>query len=157
MYCRTSLRGVFSFNPGSVCSHVPALVFKLKACVRIQLNKTAVTSQLCAWNRSRKRAEPAMLENINFKRPKKEQIVPAEIDNKVHSETHFSLSASSFSKSAVLQTKLQELKNVVPNTAIFSRFPIQKVIYDFSIDSRDETLTADECDNNLLPEPYQFI
>ena len=86
-----------------------------------------------------------MLENINFKRPKKEQIVPAEIDNKVHSETHFSLSASSFSKSAVLQTKLQELKNVVPNTAIFSRFPIQKVIYDFSIDSRDETLTADEC------------
>ena len=104
-----------------------------------------------------KRAEPAMLENINFKRPKKEQIVPAEIDNKVHSETHFSLSASSFSKSAVLQTKLQELKDVVPNTAIFSRFPIQKVIYDFSIDSRDETLTADECDNNLLPEPYQFI
>ena len=46
-----------------------ALLFKLEACVRIQQNKTAVTSQLCAWNRSRKRAEPAMLQNIDFKRP----------------------------------------------------------------------------------------
>ena len=48
---------------------VAALLFKLEACVRIQQNKTAVTSQLCAWNRSRKRAEPAMLQNIDFKRP----------------------------------------------------------------------------------------
>ena len=47
---------------------VAALLFKLEACVRIQQNKTAVTSQLCAWNRSRKRAEPAMLQNIDFKR-----------------------------------------------------------------------------------------
>ena len=48
---------------------VAALLFKLEACVRIQQNKTAATSQLCAWNRSRKRAEPAMLQNIDFKRP----------------------------------------------------------------------------------------
>ena len=47
-----------------------------------------------------------MLQNIDFKRPKKEQIVPAEINNKVHPETHFSLPASSFPKSAALQTKL---------------------------------------------------
>ena len=46
-----------------------ALLFKLEACVRIQQNKTAVISQLCAWNRSRKRAELAMLQNIDFKRP----------------------------------------------------------------------------------------
>ena len=124
----------------------------MEACVRIQQNKTAVTSQLCAWNRSRKRAEPAMLQNINFKRPKKEQIVPAEINNKVHPETHFSLPASSFPKSAVLQTKLQELKDIAPKAAIFSCSPIQKDICDFSIDSGDETLTEDECDNNLLPE-----
>ena len=93
-----------------------------------------------------------MQQNINFKRPKKEEIVPAEINNKVNPETHFSLSASSFPKSAVLQTKLQELKDIVPNAAIFSSFPIQKGICDFSIDSGDETLTADKCDNNLLPE-----
>ena len=85
-----------------MCSHVAALLFKFEACVRIQQNKTAVASPLCARNRSRKRAEPAMLQNINFKRSKKEQIVPAEIINKVHPETHFSLSASSFPKSAFL-------------------------------------------------------
>ena len=67
-----------------------------------------------------------MLQNINFKRPKKEQIVRAEINNKVHPETHFSLSASSFPKSAVLQTKLQELKDIAPKAAIFSSSPIQK-------------------------------
>ena len=146
-----------SFSLGSVCSHAAALLFKLKACLRIQQNKTAVTSQLCAWNQSRKRAEPAKLQNINFKRTKKEQIVPVEISNKVHPETHFSLSASSFSKSAVLQTKLQELKDIAPNAAIFSSFPIQKGICNFSIDSGDETVTADECDNNLLPEPLTSL
>ena len=135
-----------------MCSHVAALLFKLEAYVRIQQNKTAVTSQLSAWNRSRKSAEPAMLQHIYFKRPKKEQIVPAEINDKVHPEIHSSLSASSFLKSAVLQTKLQELKNIAPNATIFSSFPIKKGICDFSIDSGDETLTADECDNNLLPE-----
>ena len=67
-------------------------------------------------------------------------------------ETHFSLSGSSFPKSAVSQTKLQKLKDIAPNAAIFSSFPIQKGVCDFSIDSGDETLTADECDNNLLPE-----
>ena len=48
---------------------VAALLFKLEAYVRIQQNKTAVRNQLSAWNRSRKRAEPAMLQNIDFKRP----------------------------------------------------------------------------------------
>ena len=132
--------------------HVAALLFKLEACATIQQNKTAVTSLLCAWNRSRKKAEI-----VNFKRRKKEQIVPAEVNNKVYPETHFSLSASSFSKSAVLQTKVQELKDIAPNAAIFSSFPIQKGICDFSIDSGDETLTADECDNNLLPEPLTSL
>ena len=44
----------------------------------MQGNKISVTSQLCAWNRSRKSAEPALLENINFKRPKKGQLPSAD-------------------------------------------------------------------------------
>ena len=92
---------------------------------------------------------------INFKRAKKEQIVPADINNKVHPETHFSLSAWSFSKSTVLQTKLQELKDIARNAAIFSGFPTQKSICDFSIDSGNETVTADNVTIiyclNLLP------
>ena len=98
-----------------------------------------------------------MLQNTNFKQPKNEQIVPVEINNKVHPETHFSLSASSFLKSAVLQSKLQELKDIAPNTGIFSSFAIQKRKCDFSIDSGDQTLTADECDNNLLSEPLSSL
>ena len=98
-----------------------------------------------------------MLQNINFKYPKKEQILPTKINNKVHAETHFSLSASSFPKSAILQTKLQQLKYIAPNAAIFSSFPIQKGICDFSIDSGDEILTVDECDNNLLPQPLTSL
>ena len=98
-----------------------------------------------------------MLQNTNFKQPKNEQIVPVEINNKVHPETHFSLSASSFSKSAVLQAKLQELKDIAPNAVIFSSFTIQKDICNFSIGSGDETVTADECDNNLLPEPLTSL
>ena len=43
-----------------------------------------------------------MLQKINFKQPRKEQIVPAELNNKVHPETYFSLSVSSFPKSVVL-------------------------------------------------------
>ena len=98
-----------------------------------------------------------MLQNTNFKQPKNEQIVPVEINNKVHPETHFSLSASSFSKSAVLQAKLQELKVIAPNAVIFSSFTIQKDICNFSIGSGDETVTADECDSNLLPEPLTSL
>ena len=40
---------------------------------------------------------------------------------------------------------------------IFSTFPIQKGICDFSVDSGDETLTADECDNNILLEPLTSL
>ena len=75
----------------------------------------------------------------------------------MHPETHFSLSASSFLKNAVLQSKLQELKDIAPNTGKFSSFAIQKRKCDFSIDSGDQTLTADECDNNLLSEPLSSL
>ena len=101
-----------SFSLGSVCSHVAALLFKLEACVRIQQNKTAVTSQLCAWNQSRKRAEPAMLQNISFKRPKKEQIVPVEINNKVHPETIFHYLLHHFQKRQFYKQNYRNLKTL---------------------------------------------
>ena len=63
---------IFSF--GSPSSHVDTLLFKLEACTQLQLNKVAVTSKLCQWNRSRKSTAPDILKNINFKRPKKEDL-----------------------------------------------------------------------------------
>ena len=38
-----------------------------------------------------------------------------------------------------------------------SSFLIQKSICNFSIDSRDETVTVNECDNDLLPEPLASL
>ena len=46
---------------------------------------------------------------------------------------------------------------VAPNVTIFSSFPIQKGICNFSVDSGDGTVAADECDNNLLPEPLTSL
>ena len=53
-----------------------------------------------------------MLQKINFKRPKKEQIVPAELNNKVHPETYFSLSVSSFPKSVAYKQNYRNLKTL---------------------------------------------
>ena len=53
-----------------------------------------------------------MLQNINFKRTKKWQIVPAKINNNVDPETHFAFYAVLFLKSASLQRKLQVLKDI---------------------------------------------
>ena len=64
------LNSVFSL--GTSCSRVAALLFSLEACTRLQLNKGATASKLCQWSRSSKSAEPDILKNINFKRPKKE-------------------------------------------------------------------------------------
>ena len=39
-----------------------------------------MTSQLCKWNHSRKSAEPTLLKNINFKRPKKNELPQEPLD-----------------------------------------------------------------------------
>ena len=65
----------FNFSLGSACNHIDGLLFKLEVCVRLQLNKKFVTRQLCQWKRCRKRAEPALLQEINFKRPRKSQLL----------------------------------------------------------------------------------
>ena len=75
----------------------------------------------------------------------------------MHPETHFSLPAASFSKSAVLQKKLLEFKDTAPNPATFSSFLIQKGICYCWVDSWDRRVTAGKCDNNLLPEPLNYL
>ena len=61
---------------GSACSHVAAVLFKVQACTELKLNKTACTSKLREWKRSRKRAYPAPLKVLDFKRPKKTDTCP---------------------------------------------------------------------------------
>ena len=61
---------------GSACGHLGALLYKLPACFHLKLNKLTGTSKLCEWNKSRKRAEPALLCMIDFSRPKITDKVP---------------------------------------------------------------------------------
>ena len=59
-----------------VCSHVAAFLFKLQACVQMQLKKIACTNKSCQWKKSWHRAELAQLGEISFKIPKKDNVVP---------------------------------------------------------------------------------
>ena len=54
---------------GSACSHVAALLFKLETAVHVGLNeRTAPTSELCAWKACKRSVTPAPLNSINFKK-----------------------------------------------------------------------------------------
>ncbi|XP_047140341.1 uncharacterized protein LOC124815619 [Hydra vulgaris] len=138
---------------GSVCSHVAALLFKLEACVRIQANKVAVTSKLCVWNRSRKKAEPSMLQNINFKRPMKNQL-PFSTQNIKNPKRNYSFSENVVKFS---NNSLHKLRAIAPEAAFFTSVVglAPTTIFDHSFS--DNTATADENDTNFLPEPITSL
>ena len=78
------------FIGASVCSHVAALLFKIDASMRLELNKVASTSQLCSWNKSRRQVDPAPLQLINFSHPKRHENKPKEKSN-VDIQSHYSI------------------------------------------------------------------
>ena len=138
----------FNFSLGSACSHLAGLLFKLEACVRLQLNKKSVTSQLCQWSWCRKHAEPALLLGINFKRPRKGQLPeePTITQNRVQ---HFSV------RSAIgIPAEKLELRELSPNAAIFTSLPSSerdKPASDY------DTVTAEENEDSRLPEPLTSL
>ena len=109
-----------NFSLGSVCSHVAALLFKLHAACQMDLNKVACTSQLCSWKKSRKRAHPAPLQNISFKRPKKENTIP-NVDGPFEGTlngfySHDPIKFCTTQKSQMLA----ELKEIAPKAALLT-------------------------------------
>ena len=139
------------FRQGSACSHIAALLFKLEACVRNDLNKMAVTSMLCQWNRSRKSAEPALLQVIDFKKPKKDQLPHPNktVENPVYC---YSVCAENSTKS-ITPEKIAELKNIMPKAVYFTS---TNETYNQE-DVSDDTTSADECDENVFPEPFTSL
>ena len=135
----------FHFSRGSTYSQLAGLFFKLEACVRLQLNKKSVTSQLCQWSWCQERAEPAWLHEINFKPPRKGQL-PKEPKTSQNIVQHFSVRSAV----GIPNEKLAELRDLSPNAAIFTSLLISK---------RDkpasdcDTVTAEENEDSLLPEP----
>lgn len=137
---------------GSACSHVAALLFKLEACIRIGGNKVAVTSELCAWNRCRKNAVPTLLQNINFKRPRKDQL-PEENEPKENPVLHYSAKENWSYCFKLKSADLAKLREIAPEAAFFTS--LTNVSND-NVSDRD-TATADENEENLLPEPITSI
>ena len=124
-----------------------ALLFKLNACTLLDLNKVACTSKLCSWKKSRKRAYPAPLRNLDFKRPKKDQNYP-------RVESPFKKTLSGFSSpdpikfiSASGKMTLDSLRKVAPNAAVFTSVSLWTETSDGS-----NTDTADETEINTTPE-----
>ncbi|XP_057289881.1 uncharacterized protein LOC130612565 [Hydractinia symbiolongicarpus] len=106
---------------GSACSHVGALLFKLQASALLGINKIACTSKLCAWKRSRRFAEPALMTEIDFSRPKQKQTVPKE--KKVVSDRKkkpFSFRDPTHLNNEFHKQKLKELYTVNPDAAILT-------------------------------------
>ena len=136
---------------GSVCSHAAALLFKLQAAAQIGLNKTSPTSMLCSWNRSRKHAEPSLLKKIDFRRPKKGSL-PKEIPSCSQEEPPFSGDDPTTTGNTSHQEKLQELKLIAPNAAIFS-----SIAETYEDTDNSGTDTADEDDGNSIPEPLTSL
>ena len=131
-----------------------ALLFKLSACVQLELHKVACTSKLCAWKMSRIKAHPAPLRKIDFKRPKKNATFP-----KVEGPITYCLSGFTAKDPFIANNKVEmdrfiELKEIAPNAAVFTSISSSST----SIKDRySDTDTDDENDSNDLPEPLTFL
>ena len=143
----------YIFSLGSASSHVATLLFKLEACTQLQLNKVAVTSKLCQWNRSRKSTESDILKNINFKRPQKEDL-PQQNTKDIQASKYC---IKNFESSIVtlFRKKILNLKKIAPNAAFFTSINLDSSAENIDISS--QTDTADETDVTCLPEPLTSL
>ena len=85
----------------------------------MQLNKIACTSKLCQRKKSRQRPEPAILGEILFKRPKKDEVVPNvnSTGYKVKNLTGFSSLGPAKTSNQFLKQTFFELRNFTPDAA----------------------------------------
>ena len=147
--CTSPNFSIFFFcRLGSACSHVGALLFKLRACTELALNKKVCTSTLCAWKKARKRAHPTPLKRISFKRPKKDDPLP-------NVDEPFTGTLSGYAsvdpvKFCTEKRKniLESLKKVAPEAVVFTSISLWESDYS----NGSDTDTADETELSTLPE-----
>lgn len=111
----------------------------------------AVTSMLFLWNRSRKSAESALLQMIDFKKPKKDQLPQSSkiVENPTYC---YSVSAED-SKTILTPEKIAELKNIMPTAAYFTSINEACAIEE---EASDDTASGDE-NENVFPEPLTSL
>eukprot|EP00794_Sanderia_malayensis_P008436 gene8436-9337_t len=117
-------------------------------------NRKCIAGKLCAWKRLCQHAEAAPLKQINFRRPKKDAFLMKVPSCKQMEVPFSSEEPTRYSNNVATVEKLQELKRIAPNAAIFSSF-VDKC--DESAECLEihlsETDTAEENDENSIPEP----
>ena len=154
MYLSIFTTILFNFRLGGACSHLGALLFKLEKGCELNLNKpNACTSELCGWNKSRKRCHPAPLKEISFKRPKKDNPIPQVDEPFTGTLTGYSSPDPVKFCTEKQECMLRELKQILPKAALLT-----SVSSDFAVpDSESEgesTDTADESEGNTIPELF---
>ena len=108
-----------------------------------------MTSQLCKQNRSCKSVEPSLLKNINFKRPKKDDLPQEPLDK--NAEVNYTMKRFHPSQVSILE-KIKQLKQIVSNAAFFKIVNLDKQESAESFISSD-TDTANHSELNCIPEP----
>ena len=139
-------RKLFNSRWGSECSHLAALLFKLQACSMMDLNKAACTSKLCAWKKSRTQANLAPLSAINFRRPKKFDLVPSVSNDKANMKSYCSRDPRKLPE--LVRNKFIQLKEIAPKAAALS---CVSIFDDTQLDSGSDTTGEDE--TTCIPEP----
>ena len=145
--------GTSKAGTGSVCSHAAALLFKLETAVHLELNKpSAPTSQLCAWNKSKKSVNPAPLQLIKFNRAKKHQL-PDDTTKSSAITQSYSLNNPNCGEHGLSSESIRDLFKAHPNAAFFTSIDItdfqetEEVILNGS-----ETDTDSETEENCIPD-----
>lgn len=141
------------YRLGSACSHVAALLFKLQACTQLGINKVACTSKLCSWNKSRRKAHPAPLIELNFKRPKKNELQPLMQTPEKRMLSGFTSPDPAKNCKDYQKKKIAELKEIAPKAALLTS--ISWWLEENILNS--ETDSADEVESNNLPEPLTSL
>ena len=123
------------------------------ACTGLKLNKVACTSKLCEWKKARKRAHPAPLHKINFKRPKKEDKLP-QVDGPFTDTLtgYYQIDPVKFCTENQRRL-LKSLKNHTPKAAVLTC--VSKNLNsddELTVSNDEETDTASETEENTLPE-----
>ena len=90
------------------------------------------------------------MKEINIKRPRKGQL-PKEAKTSGNVLQHFSLRLPA----RMSDEKLVQLREISPNAAIFISLPSSKI--DDKLPSDYDTVTAEENEDSLLPEPLTSL
>lgn len=124
------------------------------ACATLELNKTACTSVLCSWKKARKRAHPAPLSKIDFRRPKKTETLP-KVDDPFEDTIKGFVSPDPIKFiTGKDQEHLDKLRQIAPDAVIFKSISLW---LDDDQNRNSDTDSANENEQNSLPEPLTFI